>query len=68
MKAENKVTIRMDDIMKDAVDKMAEQRGITVSDYIRHLIISDINNVNRYKRNNDGYAVWDTIGDKPHII
>ncbi len=64
----NKITIRVDDTMKGAIDKMAQKRDTTVSEYIRQLIIADVNKVNSYKRNSDGYPVWETIGDKPHII
>ena len=64
----HKVTVRMDDIMKESVEKMAQKRDITVSEYIRQLIIADVNKVNSYTRNSDGYPVWETIGDKPHII
>ena len=68
MKSEYKVTVRMDDMMKTAVEKMAAKRDVTVSEYIRQLIIADVNNVNKYKRDNKGYAQWEYIGDKPHII
>ena len=68
MKSDYKVTVRMDDMMKGAVEKMAEKRDVTVSEYIRQLIIADVNKVNSYTRNKDGYGVWETIGDKPHII
>ena len=64
----HKITIRVDDTMKGAIDKMAQKRDTTVSEYIRQLIIADVNKVNSYKRNSDGYPVWETIGDKPHII
>ena len=64
----HKITIRVDDVMKQAIDKMAQKRDTTVSEYIRQLILADVNKVNSYTRNKDGYGVWETIGDKPHII
>ena len=59
MKTDNKtsITFRIESNIKELIDKKCLQRGITISQYLREILVADLNHVESTKRN-DGYPVW----------
>ena len=59
MTADNKtsITFRIESSIKDLMDKKCVQRGITISQYLREIIVADLNHVES-TQTTDGNPVW----------
>jgi len=59
MTADNKtsITFRTDNNIKELIDKKCLQRGITISQYLRDIIVADLNHVES-TQTSDGNHVW----------
>ena len=51
------ITFRIESNIKELMDKNCVQRGITISQYLREIIVADLNHV-KDTQTTDGNAVW----------